>query len=124
MPAFLIRIAPVALFITSLVGWVVAADSAPAGSKEPATEVTDVRLQPLKDLNGYFPFDPPKSKEAWAARAATVRRQVLVANGLWPLPTKTPLNAVVHGRVDRPDFTVDRVILETVPGHFLCGSLF
>jgi hypothetical protein len=36
-----------------------------------------------------------------------VRRRVLVATGLWPMPEKTPLTAVVHGRVERDDFTVD-----------------
>lgn len=89
-----------------------------------AEPVADVRFQPLKDYDGYFPMVPPKSKEEWAKRSAEVRRQVLVSQGLWPLPTKTPLNPIVYGRVERPGYTVDRVILETVPGHFLCGSLF
>src|SRR5213593_3428888 len=61
----------------------------------------DVRLQPLKDLDGYFPFTPPASKEEWEKRAERVRRQILVSEGLWPMPTKTPLNAVIHGRSDR-----------------------
>ena len=56
----------------------------------------DVRHQPLKDLNGYFPFNPPGSLDQWEQRKEYVRRQILVAAGLWPMPTKTPLNAVVH----------------------------
>ncbi|MFM7071619.1 MAG: acetylxylan esterase [Planctomycetota bacterium] len=87
-------------------------------------EQADVRSRPLKDLNGYFPMKVPASRTEWEATAARIRRQVMVANGIWPMPTKTPLNAVVHGKVERPDYTVERVILETVPGHFLCGSLF
>ena len=39
----------------------------------------DRRLAPPKDLNGYFPFEVPASKEAWEARAAQLRRRVLVA---------------------------------------------
>ncbi|HND53037.1 MAG TPA: acetylxylan esterase, partial [Pirellulaceae bacterium] len=96
----------------------------PAHSAEPKEVAADVRLQPPKDLNGYFPMTVPASKAEWESRAAKIRRQVLVANGLWPMPTKTPLNAVVHGKVERSDYTVERVILETVPGHYLCGSLF
>src|ERR1700754_4668600 len=69
----------------------------------------DVRLKPLKDLNGYFPFKPPVSTEEWAARADFVRRRILVAEGLWPMPTKTPLNAVRHGRIDTPEYSVERV---------------
>jgi dienelactone hydrolase len=84
----------------------------------------DARLDPLKDQNGYFPFTPPKSKEAWDQRAELVRRQILVAAGLWPMPEKTPLNAVVHGKIDREEYTVERVYFESYPGHFVTGSLY
>jgi len=84
----------------------------------------DVRLGPLKDLNGYFPFTPSPTKEAWAERAAWVKRRILVANGLWPMPARTPPNAVIHGKVDRPEYTVERVYLESYPGHFVTGSLY
>jgi dienelactone hydrolase len=84
----------------------------------------DVRLGPLKDLDGYFPFTPAKSPAEWSRRAERVRRQLLVALGLWPMPTRTPLNAVIHGRVERDDYTVDRVYFESVPGFFVTGSLF
>lgn len=99
-------------------------ESRVAAADAPPTVSADVRLQPPKDLNGYFPMTAPTSRSDWEAKAARIKRQVLAANGLWPMPTKTPLNAVVHGKVERPDYSVERVILETVPGHFLCGSLF
>lgn len=84
----------------------------------------DRRLGPLKDLNGYFPFTPSPSRDAWNVRAERVRRQVLVAEGLWPLPPRTPANAVVHGKVQRDGYTVERVYLESYPGHFVTGSLY
>jgi len=84
----------------------------------------DVRLKPLKDLNGYFPFTPSASPEDWNQRAERVRRQLLVSQGLWPQPTRTPLNAVIHGRVDRDDYTVDRVYFESMPGFYVTGSLY
>src|SRR5215207_9291570 len=62
----------------------------------------DSRLKPLKDLDGYFPFKPPTSKAEWDTRAERVRRQILVAEGLWPMPTKMPLRAVIHGKIERP----------------------
>src|SRR4030095_14792562 len=61
----------------------------------------DARLQPLKDLDGYFPFTPPRSADEWARRAERVRRQMLVSLGLWPMPTRTPLNPVIPGRAAR-----------------------
>ncbi len=84
----------------------------------------DVRLAPPKDYNGYFPFTPPTSKDAWAARAEFVRRQVLVSQGMWPMPTKTPLNAVIHGKIDKGEYTVEKVYFESVPGLFVTGNLY
>ncbi len=91
----------------------------------PAGQVPeDQRLQPLRDLNGDFPFTPADSTAAWQRRAERVRRQILVSLGLWPMPTRTPLNPVIHGRVDRDDYTVDRVYFESMPGFFVTGSLY
>jgi hypothetical protein len=84
----------------------------------------DSRLKPLKDLDGYFPFTPPNSQADWKARAERVRRQILVAEGLWPMPTKMPLHAVIHGRVERPDYTVEKVYFESAPGFFVTGNLY
>ncbi len=36
----------------------------------------DPRLQPLKDLDGYFPFTVPATRDDWAARSESVRRRV------------------------------------------------
>jgi dienelactone hydrolase len=84
----------------------------------------DIRLQPLKDLDGYFPFTPPASKAEWEKRAERVRRQILVSQGLWPMPTKTPLNPLIHGKVDRGEYTVEKVYFESAPGFFVSGNLY
>ncbi|MCG8600165.1 MAG: alpha/beta hydrolase family protein [Verrucomicrobiales bacterium] len=78
----------------------------------------------LKDLNGFFPFHVPDSLEQWETRADLLRRRVLVANGMFPLPEKTPLNAVVHGKVQRDGFTIEKVYFESVPGFHVTGLLF
>ncbi len=87
-------------------------------------QADDTRLQPPKDLNGYFPFNPPSSLGEWEVRKEYVRRQILVAEGLWPMPTKTPLNAVVYGKLDRDDYTVEKVYFESAPGFFVTGNLY
>lgn len=84
----------------------------------------DVRLQARKDLNGYFPFEVPKSRTAWEQRQAELQQRVLVSTGLWPMPEKTPLNPVVHGKVERDGFTMEKVYFESLPGHFVTGMLF
>ncbi len=84
----------------------------------------DHRFEPLKDLDGYFPFDVPDTKEAWLKRREEVRRQTLVATGLWPMPPRPPIEATVYGTVDRDDYTVSKVFFETAPGLYVTGSLY
>jgi len=84
----------------------------------------DARLKPLKDLNGHFPFVVPKTLKAWEARKAELKRRVLVATGLHPMPAKTPLNAVIHGKTTHDGFTAEKVYFESVPGFYVTGILF
>ena len=85
---------------------------------------SDERLGELKTLNGHFPMQVPDNPAQWYARAEKLKQRVLVANGLWPMPEKTPLQAVIHGKVKRPGFTVERVYFQSLPGHYVTGLLF
>jgi len=40
------------------------------------------------------------------------------------MPTPAALNAVAHGRVERDDYTVEKVYFESLPGHFVTGNLY
>lgn len=89
-----------------------------------AARAEDVRQRPLKDLNGYFPFRPPEKLSDWEVRKEWVRRQILVATGLWPMPSKTPLNPVLHGKIDQGEYTIEKVYFESAPGFFATGNLY
>ena len=84
----------------------------------------DSRLDALKDLNGYFPFHPPKSPADWTVESARIRHDLKVAVGLFPEPVRHPLNSVIHGRIDGGDFTAEKVYFETRPGYLLTGTLY
>jgi dienelactone hydrolase len=84
----------------------------------------DRRLGNLKDLHGYFPWTPSASLAEWEHRAEYVRRQVLVACGLWPMPARPPIQATIHGKVDRDDYAVEKVYFESHPGLYVTGSLY
>src|SRR5688500_9496450 len=55
------------------------------------------------DLDHPHGFDPAKypDRAAWERRQTFLRHQVLVAQGLWPMPEKSPLEPVVHGKIER-----------------------
>jgi hypothetical protein len=76
------------------------------------------------DLNGYFPFTPPATKEAWEARRAQLRTQLQVATGLWPMPERGPVTATDHGRIQRDGYTVEKVYFASLPGHYVTGNLY
>jgi hypothetical protein len=69
-------------------------------------------------------FQAPASAEAWRDRALHLREQMLVSLGLWPMFPKTPLYPKVYGRVERGDYTIEKVVLETFPGFTLSGNLY
>jgi hypothetical protein len=81
--------------------------------------------RPMRELNSsYFPMDTQAWSANWSERRERVANRVMLAAGLWPLPEKTPLNAVIHGRIERDDHTIDRVYFESFPGHYVTGSLY
>jgi len=89
-----------------------------------AEEPRDSRLGKPKDFNGYFPWTPPTSRESWTKRRQEVREQVLVATGLWPMPARPPIKAVIHGKIPRDGYTVEKVFFASYPGHYVTGNLY
>jgi len=49
---------------------------------------------------------------------------MLVTLGLWPVPTSSPLNRVIHGAIDQGDYTIEKVYFESVPGFYVTGNLY
>jgi hypothetical protein len=115
------RTAFVTVLILSAPGY---SDADPTQLFPDKSQLKDVRLEKPKDLNGYFPFTPPATRDAWNERAKRVRTQLLVSNGLWPLPEKTPLNPVIHGKIERDGYTIEKVYFASMPGHYVTGNLY
>lgn len=84
----------------------------------------DNRLHVLHDVDHPVIFTPYTDRGAWEQRAKTLREQVLVSQGLWPLPPKTDLHAVVHGHIDRDAYTIEKVFFASYPGHYVSGNLY
>ena len=85
--------------------------------------VNDTRVYQTRDVNTLYTF-PGYTKAEWMAKTAELREHILVSNGLTPMPEKTPLNAHVFGRIEREDYTVEKVYFEAYPGFFTTGNLY
>jgi hypothetical protein len=94
-----------------------------AAGQEPSPQ--DSRIAAPHDLDHPFTFTPAfETRDAWLSRRAALRTQVLVAVGLWPMPARTPLAPVVHGRIDRDGYTIEKVFFASLPGHYVSGNLY
>ena len=90
---------------------------------EASQGVNDARGAPPRDLNTPYTF-PGYTKAEWTEKAAALRQQIRVANGLVPTHEPTPLNAEIFGRIEREDYSVEKVYFEPFPGFFTTGNLY
>jgi hypothetical protein len=65
-----------------------------------------------------------KSKDDWEKRRPELRRQFLEMMGLWPLPPRTDLKAVVTGKTETEQFTVEKLHFQSSPGLYVTGNLY
>lgn len=84
----------------------------------------DRRAAEIRHLDMPYTFQPYRSREDWLRRAQHLRHQVLMSAGLWPMPDKTPLNAQIFGRIERGDYSVEKIFFESYPGFFVTGNLY
>jgi dienelactone hydrolase len=104
-------------------------DPAPAldvirGRVESVDPVPDPRRTTVRTNQEGADFRAPATARAWRDRARAVREQMLVTLGLWPMPPRTPLNPRVYGKLQRDGYTIEKVVLETMPGFTLAGNLY
>jgi dienelactone hydrolase len=101
------RLAPLSLLLVTVL----------SAQETPAVPAWRKRLQ-----------DAVRSPQAWQARKDAIRRQILVAAGLWPEFDRPTLRAgfrpTIYGKVEGAGFTVERMTFETWPGFHVTGSLY
>ena len=85
----------------------------------------DSRLKKPRTLGDkYHPWAAPRTLKEWNAVSKRVRLQLRVATGLWPAWPRGPIKSVIYGKVDRGDYTVEKVYFASLPGHYVTGSLY
>ena len=84
----------------------------------------DLRKTEARTVDRGVDFQPPDSASAWLARADELRSQLRVTLGLAPELPRTDLSAQVYGELERDGYTIEKVVLETMPGYLLSGSLY
>ena len=84
----------------------------------------DSRNTRISHTDTHFSINEYKRLQSWEKHRTTLRAQVLVAAGLDPLPERCPLKPSASGLKTEDGFTVEKVLIQTLPGYFLGGNLY
>jgi dienelactone hydrolase len=86
--------------------------------------LADSRNTGIVNTNTHFAAPRHADLAAWQARRLALQRQILVSAGLDPLPERTPLTPQIFGRLERNGYSIEKVLLQTLPGYWLGGNLY
>jgi hypothetical protein len=84
----------------------------------------DVRNTYVPNTDTHLRVKTYQTLDEWNARREVLRKQILSASGLLPLPPKNDLRPQIFGRIENRDCTIEKVLLETLPGYYLGGNLY
>jgi dienelactone hydrolase len=84
----------------------------------------DSRNTTIPNTDTHFTPRTYKTLAEWQERREHLRKQILSATGLLPMPKKTPLNPQIFGRIVNGSYSIEKVLLETMPGYYLGGNLY
>ena len=93
----------------------------PSAAQIPAADLRNTHTPDVKTHVVLPHFD---NLSSWEARKKHLRDQVLSAAGLYPMPQKTPLHPQIFDRIEGDGYTIEKVLIETMPGYYLGGNLY
>jgi dienelactone hydrolase len=109
------------VMVQSLLLLAVAAVPPPAVAAVPDS---DIRNTDIVDYKTHFKMPDYTSRRQWEVRRSKLRQQILSAAGLLPMPAKTPLRPRIVRRLNYQDYSIEVVLIETLPGYYLGGNLY
>jgi dienelactone hydrolase len=77
----------------------------------------------LDPMFGTFMADI-RSQADWESRRPVLRRQAAEMLGHDPMPERTPLNPVITGKLERDDFTVEKLCFQSQPHLYVTANLY
>jgi dienelactone hydrolase len=109
------------LIIPALVSLVIAGVQRLAAATVPESDIRNIEAA---DFKTHFKMRDYTSRKEWEDRRASLRQQILSAAGLLPMPVKTTLRPKIVRRLEYKDYSIEVVLIETVPGYYLGGNLY
>ncbi len=109
--------------------------SCPQAHGAPVTNAVDGKLSYAdQKLAEYFEAETKilqegcltgiKTLEECEAKRGEYRRQLEEMLGLWPMPERTDLKPVITGKLERDDFTVEKIHFQALPHLYVTANLY
>lgn len=92
--------------------------------KKPGMDRDEIRMEELGKAELRKLESMYSNKDEWEARKMLLREDILKGMNLFPLPEKTPLNAVLASKRIYDGYSVENVYFESIPGYYVCGNLY
>src|SRR5258708_712325 len=83
-----------------------------------------IRWKAVEGTKYSYPMPHYDTRGQWEMRKEHLRKQVLAAAGLLPMPARGPVHAEIFGKMEGEGYSIEKVYLETLPGYYLCGNLY
>ncbi|MBY0503425.1 MAG: hypothetical protein K2X03_05940 [Bryobacteraceae bacterium] len=84
----------------------------------------DARNIEMPHTDTHFTAPAYATLDAWKAQRAHLQKQVLSAAGLLPYPERCDLKPAIFGRLERNGYSIEKVLIQTLPGYYLGGNLY
>ena len=84
----------------------------------------DTRGDPDPHTKTHFKPRQFSSVQEWTKHRDQIRRRILVAAGLWPMPRREPVKVQSHGELRRPGYIVEKLLIETLPGFYVGANIY
>jgi dienelactone hydrolase len=84
----------------------------------------DSRNTDIRGTDTHFTPRTYKTLAEWQERREHLRKQILSAAGLLPMLPKSDLHPQIFDRIENRTYSIEKVLLETMPGYYLGGNLY
>src|SRR5437763_815976 len=89
-----------------------------------AVPAQDARNIDPPNTDTHFAPRTYRTLAEWETQKQHLRKQILSAAGLMPLFPKSDLHPQIFGRIENRDYSIEKVLIETLPGFYLGGNLY
>ena len=86
--------------------------------------IRDAYFQRQARMLGDEALAEVRTKADWERIRPRLRREFLDMMGLWPLPSRTPLEATITGTVETKTYRVEKLHFQSRPGLYVSANLF